>query len=126
MWTYSQTTGELHHNGELVTKGYSGHGKGRNNPDMESTHGVDFKHDAGPIPKGKWRISVDPPKSHPKLLDPVIRFTPCEETNTFGRSGFLSHGNNVGNDASLGCIILNYHARIELATSLDTLLVVVQ
>ncbi|HEV2402315.1 MAG TPA: tlde1 domain-containing protein [Candidatus Sulfotelmatobacter sp.] len=100
-WTYTQKTGELEHDGEPIGTGYSGCGEGKNNPEMQSVHNI------GPVPKGNWTIS-GPPVNTPQHGPYVLRLTPRSETETFGRSGFLIHGDSKAapGTASQGCIIL--------------------
>lgn len=98
MWTYSQSTGDLALNGDFETRGYSGTGEGRNNPDMQDVH------DVGPIPQGRYQIGA--PYDHPQLGPCVMNLDPLPGTNTFGRSAFRIHGNNAANDASHGCVII--------------------
>ena len=51
MWTYDQSSGELRDGtGKLVSRGYSGHGRGKNNPSLQGVKGV------GPIPRGRWKM----------------------------------------------------------------------
>ena len=83
--TYAQKTGELQQDGEQVATGYSGAGEGKNNPEMQSVRNV------GPIPQGDWTItgpSINTADHGPY----VLRLTPKNETQTFGRGGFLVHG----------------------------------
>jgi hypothetical protein len=35
MWTWDQSAGTLSRAGKIVARGYSGKGKGKNNPEME-------------------------------------------------------------------------------------------
>jgi len=54
-WVYDQKTGELSHVSSTgksteVGTGYSGRGKGLNNPKDQNLSGI------GPIPQGKWHI----------------------------------------------------------------------
>jgi hypothetical protein len=119
-FTYSQSTGQLHQDGQLVATGYSGAGhstvSGRNNSAMQD------QPNRGPIPQGLWSIGPD---SHHATKGPVVmRLAPIGHT-AFGRSGFLIHGDNSVNDASEGCIILNREARERIARSGDTSLTVV-
>jgi hypothetical protein len=113
MHTYNRANGNWSHNGELLGTGYSGNGPGLNNPAMSDVH------DVGPIPAGTWFIS------HP-FVDPgkgpiVMRLTPVDGTETFGRGGFLIHGDNAAMDhtASEGCIILPHDVRQAIALSVD-------
>ncbi len=100
MWTYSQADGKLSQNGAQRGAGYSGFAEGKNNPAMQGIH------DVGPIPVGSYQIG--PPHDTPSHGPFVLALTPSAETNTFGRSGFLIHGDSVSNPgtASHGCIIL--------------------
>ncbi|HEY4112863.1 MAG TPA: tlde1 domain-containing protein [Rhizomicrobium sp.] len=117
MWTFSQETGQLIHDGQLVGVGYSGTGRGRCNPAMQNVANV------GPIPQGSYRIGPAS-YSHPKLGPCVMALTPLPGTNTFGRSAFFIHGNNQANDASHGCVILGPSFRQMIANSDDRSLTV--
>jgi hypothetical protein len=99
-WTFSQSTGELRLNGLRIGIGYSGHCEGRNNPDMQSVRSI------GPIPRGLWDIGE--PSDTTTHGPFVMRLTPRKGTETFGRSGFLIHGDSISDPgtASLGCVIL--------------------
>jgi len=117
--TYEQATGLFTIHTPLPRRfvGYSGHGRGRNNPDLQAVRCT------GPIPRGVWTVSRawDDSKHGPICF----RLTPKPGTDTFGRSGFLIHGDNVRGDASLGCIILEREARRAIALhKVDTLIVV--
>ena len=120
-WTYSQSTGELRHNGELVGTGYSGAGRaastGRNNPAMQTSA------NRGPIPQGQWRIGPAHNRLH---KGPTVMALTAVGHNAFGRSGFLIHGDNPTNNASEGCIILGPAIRRQIAASGDPSLSVVQ
>lgn len=109
MFTYSQTTGELSHNGQSLGTGYSGHGDGVNNPACQNMPMV------GPIPLGKYQIG--PEFTHPKAGPICMRLTALPGTVTFGRDGFMMHGDNsLGNrSASEGCIIMPRLTRIQVA-----------
>jgi len=100
-WTYSQTSGTLAQDTSEVATGYSGAGEGKNNPAMQNVH------NAGPIPTGDWTIA-GPPSDSPTHGPYVLRLTPAPETETFGRSGFLMHGDSKEHPgtASQGCIIV--------------------
>jgi len=119
-WTYSQKTGELHHDGRHVADGYSGAGAGKNNPPMQSVA------DTGPIPRGDWTISGPPAdtKDHGPY---VMRLEPAAHTETFGRSGFLLHGDSKESPgcASQGCVILPRAVREDIWNSGDRELQVV-
>lgn len=99
--------------------GYSGHGEGKNNPALQETPNV------GPIPYGLWRI-VGPPFDTPTHGPFVMRLEPCEGTQTFGRDGFLIHGDSkiAAGTASHGCIVLPRATRERIWDSGDHLLTV--
>lgn len=119
-WTFNSKTGQLKDwYGNLVGTGYSGHGAGVNNPDMEADA------DVGPIPRGTYTIGpfFDDPEKGPM----VAHLVPWPGTNDFGRSGFMLHGDNSqGNEsASLGCIIMPRGARLSVKNSGGGILLVV-
>ena len=120
MWTYTQKTGELLLNGRPVGSGYSGFDDGKNNPDMQGVA------NSGPIPQGDWTI-VGPPANTPEHGPFVLRLEPAGGTNTFGRAGFLMHGDSIPNPgcASHGCIIMPRNIREQVWQSGDTSLEVV-
>ena len=113
MWTYDQRSGALGKDGQRVATGYSGFGQGKNNPELENIH------DVGPIPKGVYGIG--PPHDTPTHGPHALALTPEPGTNTFGRDGFLIHGDSVQNPgtASHGCIILPRTVRDQIAASGD-------
>jgi len=113
-WTYIQETGELQQDGRPVATGYSGAGAGKNNPDVQDVHNV------GPIPQGDWTIA-GPPISTAEHGPYVLRLNPAEKTETFGRSGFLMHGDSktAPGTASQGCVILPKSVREEVWRSGD-------
>jgi len=102
-WKYKQSTGELDLSNIRVGSGYSGTGAGRNNPAMQTVQNV------GPIPQGHYLIGA--PHDTETHGPYVMRLTPEPETITYGRAGFLIHGDNRRHDASQGCIILDPHLR---------------
>ena len=53
-WRYDQSSGELTHNGKFISRGYSGHQLGKNNPLLEG------KVATGPLPRGMWKIGGPP------------------------------------------------------------------
>ena len=120
MWAYAQSTGELQHSGELIGTGYSGFDNGKNNPAMQAVANL------GPIPQGDWTI-VGPPVNTQAHGPYVLRLQPATGTNTFGRSGFLMHGDSIEAPgcASHGCIIMPRLVREKVWTSGDTKLEVV-
>lgn len=99
---YVQRTGQVWLNGALLGVGYAGFGEGKNNPAMERVH------DVGPLPVGRYRL--EPPGPHPTAGGFVMRLTPLPGTQTYGRSRFMCHGDNVDPEkrgtASHGCIVL--------------------
>ncbi len=120
MWTFVQQTGELLRDGQHIEKGYSGCDEGKNNPSMQAVH------DRGPIPQGEWKI-VGPPINTPDHGPYVLRLTPAALTKTFGRGGFLMHGDSTEHPgcASKGCIIMSRATRERVWASRDTELAVV-
>jgi hypothetical protein len=107
--TYVQRTGELLRDGKLLAKGYAGlddgdgipePGEGKNDPGQQAVRGV------GPIPVGQYRVTA--PFNHPAAGPYVLRLVPLFGTRTFGRDGFLIHGDSRSRPgaASHGCIIL--------------------
>jgi hypothetical protein len=118
-WAYSQTTGHLSHDGELIAAGYSGTAQGLNNP---ATEGIAFQ---GPIPRGTYTIgAVIGDGGH---MGPyVIPLSPWAVNNMFGRAGFFIHGDNQARNhtASNGCIVLDRQWRAMIATSGDSILTV--
>lgn len=119
-WTYSQSTGQLRHNGTVVGTGYSGAGltaaTGRNNASMQGTP------NQGPIPAGQWNIGGA--YNHANKGPTSMNLAPVGH-NALGRTAFMIHGNNVQNNASQGCIILGPAFRQAIAASGDHLLTVV-
>jgi len=120
-WTYSQKTGELQQDGEHVASGYSGAGPGKNNPAMQTVPNV------GPIPQGDWTIT-GPPINTVEHGPYVLRLQPEAGTQTFGRSGFLMHGDSKESpgSASHGCVILPRTVREQVWNSGDRDLQVVE
>src|SRR2546422_5138907 len=89
MWTYEQATGTIYHDGEYVGTGYSGLDDGKNNPDMQEVQGV------GPIPLGRYSIGAA--EDSQKLGPHVMPLVSQPQTETFGRSGFFIHGDDIQN-----------------------------
>src|SRR5579863_2380946 len=123
MWTWEQSTGQFY-DAEMQPvgpPGYSGHGLGVNNPAMQADP------DVGPIPCGMWQaVELLPESSHGPN---AIRLEPMPETNTFGRTGFFMHGDEIAHVgehlASEGCIVEPENVRIEFWNEPDHLLDVV-
>ena len=119
-WRYEQASGRLYRgDGQLVGVGYAGAQEWKNKPAGERLR------NRGPIPQGKWLISepVDTVTHGPHVLP----LTPSLGTETYGRGGFLIHGDSVvaPGSASEGCIILSRDVREEIAKSEDRALIVV-
>jgi hypothetical protein len=120
MWTYSQHSGDLSHNGRRVAVGYSGAGAGKNNPNDQTIA------DVGPIPQGSWLIS-GPPIATSEHGPYVLRLEPEPGTCTHDRAGFLMHGDSVQHPgaASKGCVIMARAVRQSVWESGDRQLQVV-
>lgn len=118
-WIYSQSTGELTHNGAIVGTGYSGLGKAKNDPNLEHMAS------SGPIPKGKY--SIGKPHRSSRTGPHVLALTPIGH-KAHGRTAFQIHGDSTRNPgtASSGCIIMPRHVREQISSSGDTVLEVVQ
>lgn len=109
-WIYSQSSGQLSRDGELIATGYSGAGAGRNNPAEQAVPNV------GPIPQGHYLIG---PEFDAPIQGPcTMRLSPNGH-DALGRDGFLIHGDNATHDASTGCVILPLEARQQIAASED-------
>lgn len=120
MWTYDQSSGRLTRNGALVSNGYSGKGRGKNNPALEAVVGI------GPIPAGKWRMTGI---YNSKNVGPyAIVLEPETGTDTKGRSAFRIHGDSIKSpgNASKGCIILPRRIREQMWGSGDKALTVIE
>jgi hypothetical protein len=112
MWIYAQKSGDLFQDGSLIGTGYSGFDNGKNNPQMQAVHNV------GPIPQGDWTITGLrlTTATHGPF---VLVLEPAATTNTFGRDGFLIHGDNSNHRASQGCIIMGRDIREQVWDSGD-------
>jgi len=120
MWTYAQKSGDLLHNGQRITAGYSGFDEGKNNPAMQAVPNL------GPIPQGDWTI-IGPPVNTASHGPFVLHLQPAAATKTFGRDGFLMHGDSIESPgcASHGCIIMPRVVREQVWASGDLSLEVV-
>jgi len=113
-WRYEQATGAmLKANGELAGTGYSGSPLARNDPARQAEQNV------GPIPRGLWRLVAL--LQHSDHGPYAIVLLPNKDTITYGRSGFLIHGDSIPHPgaASHGCIIQPYETRVSMWTSGD-------
>ena len=116
MWRYSQS-GKLLQQcaGEWkeISQGYSGFGAGKNAPDLQNVPNV------GPIPRGLWFILF--PRNTDTHGPYVLPLMPAPSTETYGRRGFLIHGDSIHapGAASHGCIILPRKVREQIWTSGD-------
>jgi hypothetical protein len=120
MWSYDQKTGRLTDPlCKFVGFGYSGRGAGLNNPAMQAIPMV------GPIPQGVWEIGefFDDLSGKGPI---VAHLTPMFESEAFGRSGFMIHGDNaeMNHTASEGCVILSRVLRQMIQSSQDRTLLV--
>lgn len=124
MHAYAQSSGNWFEDGLLIGSGYAGGNlgkqpQGRNNPLMQAVHSV------GPIPQGVYDIE-GPPFTHPTAGPFCMRLIPRAQTNTFGRSGFMVHGDTaIPGNASEGCIVLPRAVREKIWNSGQLVLTVV-
>jgi hypothetical protein len=116
-WTFKIEEGKiLEPLGSILSNGYAGHGVGVNNIFDEAIK------DVGPIPEGFYHMGKwydDPEKG--KI---VCHLIPFPETQTYGRGGFMIHGDSIlhPGQASLGCLIAPYNTRFEMSQSEDQVL----
>ena len=124
-WKWDQSAGELTHNGTLISRGYSGKGRGKNNPALEGVPGI------GPIPAGHYKIGAP---YNSKNVGPftlpldAIDAKPGDDIHQpTGRSAFRIHGDSIKapGTASKGCIILPPNVRRQIWNSGDRELEVV-
>lgn len=122
MWLWHQSAGTMaDKNGAIVSRGYAGNGRGKNNPAMQDAVAV------GPIPRGLWKLTalrLTGASTGPY----TIVLEPSMGTDTCGRSEFRIHGDSIANpgSASHGCIILPRAIRERIWNSGDRLLEVVE
>lgn len=125
-WRWDQSAGELSRDGSFVSKGYSGAGRGKNNPALQGVQGV------GPTPAGRWKIVrvYDSANVGPftLALDPVDAKPGDDRHEPTGRIAFRIHGDSIRapGTASRGCIILPRVIRERIWASRDRDLVVVE
>ena len=74
--------------------------------------------DIGPIPQGDWTI-VGPPFNTPEHGPFVLKLEPSATTNTFGRNGFLIHGDSIQapGTSSRGSLVFPRSVREEIWSS---------
>jgi hypothetical protein len=118
MWIWKQDEGELWRDSAMVSKGYSGKGRGVNNPALQNVRGV------GPIPKGDWRIMnvYNSKNVGPFVLTLWRKDSKLDDyDDTTGRSAFRIHGDSIRapGTASKGCIILPRQVRERIWKSGD-------
>ena len=125
MWKWDQSSGELSRNGVFLSKGYSGKGRGVNNPALQAMVGY------GPLPAGPWKI-VDLYNSAQvgpyALVLHAVDATPGDDRHDpTGRGAFRIHGDNAKGDrsASKGCLILPRPVRERIWKSGDRDLLVI-
>jgi hypothetical protein len=120
MWIWDQSQGILSRNGKLISNGYSGRNRGKNNPSMQDAKGI------GPIPRGGWTMTSVKNSSATGPFTIVLE--PKQTTDTCGRSAFRIHGDSIKNPgtASHGCIILPRVIREQIWASGDRDLLVVE
>ena len=122
MWVFEQS-GRFRFDGEPWMPAYSGFGPGKNAHDQQTVVNV------GPIPVGAYLVGSeadDDPLTVNRHGPVALHLIPLTGTNTFGRSGFLVHGDSIEHpgQASHGCIILPRPVRERIRDSRDKLLVV--
>ena len=118
MWYFFQKTGTIKHDGLVEGWGYSGKDEGKNNPEMQE---VPFK---GVIPRGIWYFGT--PRDSVEHGPEAIPLTPDISTETFGRRGFMMHGDSIEHPgcASEGCICTSRNLRDLIVSSMDNELTV--
>lgn len=112
-WTYKISTGEFS-NGAQTFRGYAGaFGQGQNDP------GFCHVADSGPIPVGRYAMGT--PMDSIRLGPMAVPLAPAPGTETFGRTGFFIHGDNISapGHGSDGCIVLAISARGVITNSGD-------
>ena len=121
MWIYAQRTGNLTApDGKMLAiPGYSGHGSGKNAPDMQRVPNI------GPCCRGWYTITE--PFNSPLHGSFAMRLVPNAANEMYGRGGFMIHGDSLSKPgtASQGCIILSRPVREKIWASGDHRLLVV-
>lgn len=126
MWTWDQSAGTLSRNGAVVSRGYSGKGRGKNNPALQAERGI------GPLPRGRYRIGT--PRTSARTGPFAMDLFPVDATpgdtrhDATGRSAFQIHGDSIKapGTASSGCIILPRSIREMIWRSGDHVIEVIE
>ncbi len=130
-WHFSQSSGTITEqvkvtsgNGKSVSevvsslpKGYSGHGRGLDNPKSQSVSEANNRANAGPLPRGQYAIG--PPVNN-RLGRPAMKLTPNPTNQMFGRGHFWIHADNPSlprYSSSEGCIVTPLATRLSIAGS---------
>lgn len=111
MFTYSQTTGVLTHNGYAVSKGYAGRGEGLNNPAMQNVPKI------GPLPQGKYTIMKA--GTDAKVGKVAMRLIPDPANEMYDRADFFIHAPHANDqkDSSEGCMVFDHDTRTGVAAA---------
>lgn len=120
MFTFTISRGTIGQNGELLdAHAYSGQPQAKNDPARVREHCV------GPIPPGTYKIGPAFTDAHKGPF--VMRLEPLIGTDTFGRDGFMIHGDSIiaPGTASEGCVITSLETRVKIAAARDRVLRVV-
>ena len=112
-WFYSQRSGELKREAEVIACGYSGKGACKNSPDKQHLHNY------GPIPRGRYTVLQ--PRNSADVGPYALQLRPHPENRMHGRGAFMLHGDSKANPgtASEGCIILPRKIREQIWGSGD-------
>jgi hypothetical protein len=119
MTTFVVKDGQLTLTDGSTASAYSGSSQAWDDPTREAEKGV------GPIPAGTWAIGA--PHDSPHTGPFSLPLEPVAGTETFGRSGFLIHGDSAAEDhtASHGCLVCSRGARMAIDEDPDRTLVVI-
>lgn len=119
MLIYSQSTGTLWDSeGQILEKGYSGAGIGKNNPDRQAERNV------GPIPRGLWVIGAP---YNSRVVGPFALPLSPSGHDACKRTAFVIHGDSIQNPgtASTGCMIFSRPGREKIHDAGDRILKVI-
>jgi hypothetical protein len=125
MWTYSQTSGELSENGQIIGRGYAGGNiPPHHDPSAVNNPARQSEHNTGPLPQGLY--TVGPAQDNAALGPMAMPLTPCPGNLMFGRSGFWMHADSLTHpgEASEGCIVMPHEVRFLVSISNDRELLV--